>query len=316
MTAVYGMEEIRRAADGLDVLPLIEEGFVAYSEGKCVVPPVGELIFEEPPGDVHIKYGYIRGDDVYVIKIASGFPDNRKHGRPSGDGLMLVFDSRTGGLISILQDRGYLTDLRTAAAGAVAACCLAPRKVRAIGVFGAGVQGRMQVEALMPVIDCREVVVWGMDDKELEAYKRDMERKGLRVRTTRAAEDIGRSCNLIVTATPSREPLLFLNQIQPGTHITAVGADTADKQELDPAIAAAADICVVDSLPQSRLRGEVYRAQQAGVLKEGRAIELGRVISDPSLRRRNDRQLTLADLTGVAVQDIQIAKAVTNALRR
>ncbi|MBU1338214.1 MAG: ornithine cyclodeaminase family protein [Acidobacteria bacterium] len=316
MTAVYGMEEIRRAADGLDVLPLIEEGFVAYSEGKCVVPPVGELIFEEPPGDVHIKYGYIRGDDVYVIKIASGFPENRTRGLPSGDGLMLVFDSRTGGLISILQDGGYLTDLRTAAAGAVAARCLAPRTVRAIGVFGAGVQGRMQVEALKAVIDCRDVVVWGIDGKELKAYKCDMEGKGYRVRTTRDAEDIGRSCNLIVTATPSREPLLFLHQIQPGTHITAVGADTADKQELDPAIAAAADICVVDSLPQSRLRGEVYRAQQAGILKEERVIELGRVISDPSLRRRNDLQLTLADLTGVAVQDIQIAKAVTNALRR
>ena len=316
MTVVYGKEEIRRAADGLDILSLIEEGFVAYSGGKCVVPPVGELLLKDPPGDVHIKYGYIQGDDVYVIKIASGFPENRTRGLPSGDGLMLVFDSRTGGLISILQDGGYLTDLRTAAAGAVAARCLAPGTVTAIGVFGAGVQGRMQVEALRPVLDCRDVVVWGIDDKELEIYKRDMEGKGFRVRATRSSEDVCRACNLIITVTPSREPLLFLNQLQPGTHITAVGSDTAEKNELDLAIVAAADICVVDSLPQSRLRGEVYQAQKAGLLNEGRVIELGRVISDASLRRRNDRQLTLADLTGVAVQDIQIAKAVTAALLR
>ena len=315
-TSFYGQEEIRSAADEVDILPLIEAGFVAYSEGRSVVPPVGELVFEDPPGDVHIKYGYIKGDDVYVIKIASGFPENRKHGLPTGDGLMLVFDSRTGRPVSILQDGGYLTDLRTAAAGAAAARCLAPGTVTAIGVFGAGVQGRMQVEALSPLFKCRDVIVWGIDDEELSAYQQDMERKGFRIRTTRSAEDVCRVCNLIITATPSRDPLLFLHSIRPGTHITAVGSDTADKQELDPEIVAAADIVVVDSLPQSRKRGEVFRAQQAGLLDGKEIFELGRVISDPTLRRRNDRQLTLADLTGVAVQDIQIAKAVTEVLGR
>ena len=96
MPVVVALPEIKKALGAIDPLPLIEEGFVAYSRGRAVVPPVGELVFDDPPGDVHIKYGYIKGGDVYVIKIASGFYDNPKLGLPSGDGLMLVFGQKTG----------------------------------------------------------------------------------------------------------------------------------------------------------------------------------------------------------------------------
>ncbi|MGZ5423424.1 MAG: ornithine cyclodeaminase family protein, partial [Candidatus Aminicenantales bacterium] len=118
MPAVVSLAEIRKALGAIDPLPLIEDGFVAYSRGRVIVPPVGELVFDDPPGDVHIKYGYIKGGEVYVIKIASGFTDNPRRGLPSGDGLMLVFDQKTGVLQAILLDEGYLTNLRTAVAGA------------------------------------------------------------------------------------------------------------------------------------------------------------------------------------------------------
>jgi len=118
MPAVLRLAEIKTALAGVDLLPLIEAGFVAYSQGEVVVPPGGELVFDDPPGDVHIKYGYIRRDDHYVVKIASGFLDNPKLGLPSGDGLMLVFSQRTGLLEAVLLDEGYLTNVRTAAAGA------------------------------------------------------------------------------------------------------------------------------------------------------------------------------------------------------
>ena len=141
MPAVVTLAEIREALAAIDPLPLIEAGFAAYSRGEVVVPPVGELVFEDPPGDVHIKYGYVKGDDHYVIKIASGFVDNPKRGLPSGDGLMLVFSQKTGVLEAVLLDEGYLTNLRTAVAGAVVAKYLAPKKVSAAGILGAGVQG-------------------------------------------------------------------------------------------------------------------------------------------------------------------------------
>jgi ornithine cyclodeaminase len=315
MPAVVTLAEIRNALGGIDPLPLIEDGFVAYSRGRAVVPPVGELVFDDPPGDVHIKYGYIRGGDIYVIKIASGFYDNPKRGLPSGDGLMLVFDQKTGVLQAVLLDEGYLTNLRTAVAGAAVAKVLAPRRVARAGILGAGVQGRMQLEWLRRVRSFDEAVVWGVDDAELEAYRRDMERPGLAIRTTRRAEDVAAAANLIVTCTPATQPLLRAEWIRPGTHITAMGSDTPVKQELDPAILAKADRVVVDSLSQSELRGEVYRAVSAGAIGRERLIELGRVIEDPGLGRASDDEITVADLTGVAVQDIQIAAAVWSAVK-
>ncbi len=315
MPAVVPLPEIKKALASIDPLPLIEAGFVAYSRGQVVVPPVGELVFEDPPGDVHIKYGYVKGGDIYVIKIASGFADNPRLGLPSGDGLMLVFDQKTGVLRAVLLDEGYLTNLRTAVAGAVVAKYLAPREVTAAGILGAGVQGRMQLEWLRRVRRFDRAVVWGISDEELEAYRRDMERPGLSILTTRRAEDVAKASNLIVTCTPSTEPLLRAGWIRPGTHITAMGSDTASKQELDPAILAKADRVVVDSLSQSELRGEVFRAVQAGALKRGCLVELGRVIEEPALQRASGSEITVADLTGVAVQDIQISAAVWNELK-
>ncbi len=316
MPAVVPLAEIKKALAAIDPLPLIEEGFVAYSRGRSVVPPVGELVFEDPPGDVHIKYGYIKGGEVYVIKIASGFYDNPKRGLPSGDGLMLVFDQRTGVLLAILLDEGYLTNLRTAVAGAVVAKYLAPRRIAAVGIVGAGVQGRMQLDWLRRVRTFGEAIVWGTGEAELEAFRQDMESPGLAIRTTRRAEDVAAAANLIVTCTPSTRPLLRAEWIRPGTHITAVGSDTAEKQELDPAILALARRVVVDSLSQSELRGEVYRAVSAGAIGRERLVELGRVIEDPALRRASDEETTVADLTGVAVQDIMISQAVWRSIRR
>ncbi|MGZ5467604.1 MAG: ornithine cyclodeaminase family protein [Candidatus Aminicenantales bacterium] len=314
MPAVVSLAEIRKALGAIDPLPLIEDGFVAYSRGRVIVPPVGELVFDDPPGDVHIKYGYINGGEVYVIKIASGFTDNPRRGLPSGDGLMLVFDQKTGVLQAILLDEGYLTNLWTAVAGAVAAKYLAPREVRVVGILGAGTQGRMQLEWLRRVRRFDEAVVWGVNETELAAFRRDMEAPGLVIRTTLRAEDVAAAAHLIVTCTPSTRPLLQADWIRPGTHITAVGSDTAEKQELDAMILARADRVVVDSLSQSELRGEVYRAVSAGVLRRDRLIELGRVIEDPGLRRASNDEITVADLTGVAVQDIMISQAVFNAV--
>jgi len=315
MPVVVPLAEIKKALAAVDPLPLIEEGFAAYSRGEVVVPPVGELVFNDPPGDVHIKYGYIKGDDFYVIKIASGFYDNPKLGLPSGDGLMLVYSQKTGVLEAILLDEGYLTNLRTAVAGAVAAKHLAPRGVMAVGIVGAGVQSRMQLDWLRRVRAFDEAVVWGINEEELDAYRRDMASPGLKIRTTLRAEEVAAAANLIVTCTPATTPILKAEWIRPGTHITAVGSDTAAKQELEAGILAKADRVVVDSLSQSERRGEVYKAVSAGAIGRDRLVELGRVISDEKLRRASENEITVADLTGVAVQDIQISKAVWLAVR-
>jgi len=315
MTEIYNLDQIKKALEGLDPIRDIEEGFVAYSQGQVVVPPVAELIFDSPPGDVHIKYGYIKADEYYVIKIASGFPENIKLNLSTNTGLMLVFNQNTGALDCILLDDAYLTCVRTAAAGAVVAKYLAPKDVPCIGVLGAGTQGRMQLEYLQSILPTREAFVWGMTQEELNAYKADMELKGYTIRTTLDPKDIARSCNFIVTATPAKSPLLQVDDIQAGTHITAVGSDTPEKIELDPRILEKADIVVADSKSQSMVRGEICQAMKAGLLEQDRVVELGDVIVNKDMRRVSDDQIIVVDLTGVAIQDIQISKAVYQALK-
>jgi ornithine cyclodeaminase len=309
---IASLEQIEEVLPTLDLIPAIEEGFVAYSSGRAVVPPVGELILDK--GEVHIKYGYIRGEEFYVIKVASGFYENPSLGLPSGNGCMLLFRQQTGELAGILLDEGLLTNVRTAVAGAIAAKYCAPKKVERIGIVGAGAQGRLQLEWLAKVTTCRKALVWGLGTAELETYKRDMEPLGFSVETTLDAPAILETCNLVVTATPSKKPLLRAADLRPGTHITAVGSDTPDKQELDPEILAKADLVVADSIPQCRLRGEIHKALESGHIEEGRCVELGAIIAGRAKGRTSDSQTTVVDLTGVAVQDIEIATAVYRAL--
>jgi ornithine cyclodeaminase len=309
---IVELPEIEKALENLDLLPLIEAGFVAYSEGRAVVPPVGELILDE--GETHIKYGFIRGEAWYVIKIASGFYKNPERGLPSGDGMMLLFSQATGQPVATILDHGRLTDVRTAAAGAIGARYLAASRIERIGVAGTGVQARLQVQHLEPVTDCRSVLAWGRSDEKLETYRRDMEIRGFEVEVTKDPAELGASCDLIVTTTPATEPLLRVEDIRPGTHISAIGSDAPHKQELDPAILARASLVVADSRSQCRERGEIAHALDAGAISPDQVSELGDVIAGNAPRRTDDDQITVFDSTGVAVQDIQIASAVARAV--
>jgi len=315
MEKIFNLEKIKSVLPKIDLIKIIEEGFSEFSKGNVVVPPVGELIFENPPGDTHIKYGYIKNDDYYVIKIASGFYKNPEIGIPSGQGLMLVFCQKTGVLKAVLLDNGYLTDIRTAVAGAVAAKYMAPANISCIGIVGAGTQARYQLEYLKKVINCNKVLVWEQQGKPVKNYLDYFKKSDFKIDITNNISDIGKNCNFIVTTTPSKKPLIMLEDIKPGTHITAIGSDTADKIELDTKIVSQADIVVVDSYEQSKSQGEIFRATQAGDINRSKLTELGNIINNKDLARQNDKQITVTDLTGVAVQDIQIAKAVYELLK-
>ena len=307
-------DEIKAIVRELDLLPLIKKGFVAYSEGRSVVPPVGELSFNDPPGDVHIKYGYITGDEFYVIKIASGFWNNEQLGIPNGQGMMLLFKQQTGQCEAILLDNAYLTDVRTAVAGAICAELFA-NEVNCIGVLGTGLQARMQVQYLKNITSCHKVLVWGRNRKKMEIYQKDMARLGFQVDLSSAPKDVAKECNLIITTTASTVPLLSSIDIQPGTHITAMGSDTLTKQELEVDILSMADLVVADSIAQCKERGEIFHGLTSGSITEDKIVELGSILNGSQAGRSSLDLITVADLTGVAVQDIQIAAAVHKAYK-
>lgn len=227
---------------------------------------------------------------------------------------MLVLSARDGRPLALLQDQGWLTGMRTALAGRIAARLLAPREVKAIGILGTGMQARLQLEQLRPVSACRRVIVWGRSDAELASYSDFATRLGFDVQTTRDVKTMAEEANLIVCTTPSREALIARDWIRPGTHITAVGADAPGKQELDPLLVARADRIIVDSIAQCRQYGEVSHALRAGLIDETQLGEIGALLAGRITGRSREDEITLVDLTGVAVQDAQIAQCALQAL--
>jgi ectoine utilization protein EutC len=302
--------ELRRAVTLSDAIPAMEEAFVTYSQKRATVPPVVQLDVPENRGEIHVKAGHIHGASEYVIKIAAGFYDNPERNLPVGSGLMMVFDSVTGFPLAMLLDNGFLTELRTAAAGAVAAKYMAPQKVDQVGIIGAGVQGRFQLESLAQVRHFRRVRVYDHHTKNVTKYLSDMQPKfEAQMEAASTSEDAVRGSNVIITATPSRKPILLGEWIGPRTHITAMGSDSPDKQELDTSVLARADRIIADSVVQCVIQGEIHHAVKVGILKDTDVDgELGDVISGKVPGRLNDEEITICDLTGVGVQDAAIAK--------
>lgn len=310
---ILNRKQIEQVVSIPAILEAIEQGFAAYSRGETVIPPIATLQFDYPPGDCHIKYGYLKRGKYYVIKIASGFHNNPQLGLPAGNGMILLFDKQTGGLVSILLDEGYLTDLRTAAAGCVAAKYLAPKHISCIGIIGTGAQAYHQLKLLSFATKCRRALIWGRDESKVKKLKDHPDFAEWRIEIAKDLNHLTTDCNLIVTTTSSARPLLYAHQIQPGTHITAIGADDTGKQELDPEIFSKAEKVVVDSRSQCMQIGDISYALKQGLILRKGIIELGEVIKDSSLGRTSDGQITVADLTGIAIQDLQIATSVFEA---
>ena len=314
MTKVFKLEEILDALTDIDVVDVIAKGFRVLSEGKVIIPPIGEMLFPDVDGELHIKYGAIKGDEDFVVKMATGFFQNPSIGLSPFSGCMMVFSQKTGHISSVLLEEGELTNHRTAAAGAVAAKCLAPKNVNMIGIVGTGVQSRLQALYLQKMTDCRNLVIWGRNKDKAELAAVDMQKMGYEANVIENLNDLCKVSQIIVTTTPATSPLLKREMITPGTHITAMGSDTSDKCELSPDILDLADIVAADSIEQATQRGEISQALKAGKCNKDKLVELGSIIIDPSKGRTNDQQITIADLSGVAIQDIMIAKAVTDKL--
>jgi ornithine cyclodeaminase len=287
----------------------IRDAFRADGEGRTAVPAVINLPIPGTRGEFHVKTAWVAGVPFIAVKVASGFYDNPALGLPTGSGMMALFDAATGMPVGLLFDNGFLTDIRTGAAGAVAADCLARRDVETVGVIGSGVQARHQVACLREVRRFRRLVAWSIDRPGLEAYCTEMRATyGLDTSVCASAEEVCRAADILITATPSHEPMVRATWLKPGLHVTAVGSDTPGKQELDADCLARADVVVVDRLSQCARFGELSRAIAAGLLREEDVRgQLGEIVAGRKPGRTRDDEITICDLTGVGFQDTAIA---------
>ena len=308
-------EVLREMVKEPEALAAVERAFAALARDEVVQPPPIGLEIEEARGEVHVKGAYLVGSPVFAIKVASGLYNNVSLGLPTGSGLILVFDAGTGQPAALLQDNAYLTDLRTGAAGALAAKHLAPEVVGSVGVIGAGVQARFQMRAISQVLEWKEARVWSPIPEEVERYREEMTATlGDRFVGVASPQEAVEGCDLVVTVTPSREPLLERAWMKPSSTVIAVGSDGPEKQELSADLVAAADKIVVDRLDQCVRLGEVHHAVAAGLLTPADIhAELGDIVVGRKPGREGE-EMIVCDLTGVGAQDAAIAEAALQAV--
>ncbi|HXH62564.1 MAG TPA: hypothetical protein VNG95_00205 [Gemmatimonadales bacterium] len=307
---------LRRHIGPAEALAAVERAFRAVATGALTQPPPVGLDIPAREGEVHIKSAYLHGAAIFAVKVATGFYANRADHLPTGSGLILVFDAGTGFPLALLEDNGYLTDLRTAAAGALAARLLAPSRISRVAMIGSGVQARYQLRAISRVIHWESARAWSPHAEHCAAYCAEMsdelKRSCLPAKTAAAAVH---DAELIVTTTPSRAPLFDGDAVRPDVTVIAVGSDGPEKRELPADLLSRAGKIVVDDVAQCLALGELHHAVAAGAV---RAADVHGTLGDvlAGVRPgREGRELIVCDLTGLGAQDAAIAEAAWHGVR-
>lgn len=305
---IVSLDEIRSAFDLDPAFDAVRAGFIAHARNQVSLGAVGYHVFPEARGDCHIKSASAKHAETFVVKIATSFAGNADRGLPAGNGLMLLLSARTGQPLALLQDEGWLTDVRTAIAGALAAEAIRPEGASALGIVGTGVQARLQAEFTARRTGMRRILLWGRRPEQAARLASSLVSSGLDARSVDSPADIAKAADIVITTTPSTEPLLTAEMFARPARIVAVGADAPGKQEIAGDLTARMDILIVDSIDQCLDHGELSRPHAAGRIDTSRIRRLGDALLDGAPFAPG--QSVLVDLTGVGIQDLQIAQAV------
>lgn len=287
-----------------EVIEAVENAFRYHGLGRTQMPPKVFLYFEKYNGDLRAMPAYVLDTDEAGVKIVNSHPDNPIKGLPTVLATYILNDPKTGAPLA-LMNATYLTDIRTGAAGAVAAKYLARRDSRVLGIVGCGRQARTQLMAISEVYEIEKVLVYDIKPEHCNLFKKNMEKLGIDILSV----DIERICkaDILVTTTPVRNPIIKSVWIENGTHINAIGADAPGKQELDPEILKRSKI-VIDSWEQAHHSGEINVPLSRGeISKEDIYSELGEIVAGLKKGRENDEEITVFDSTGLAIQDVAVA---------
>ncbi len=304
MTYIIKRKEIEEMLDMKSVIDAVENAFLAYGNGKVQMPPKSYLYFEKYNGDLRSMPAYVEDIDIAGVKCVNVHPDNRT--LPSVMATIILVDPQNGYPLAVM-DGTYITAMRTGAVGAIAAKYLSKRNSQVAGFIGAGHQAETQLEGLVNVRDIKLVMAYDIDEKkrtnfcEMAAEKYHLQAIAL----NDVKEDL-RQCDIIVTTTPSRKPILEKGCVSAGTHINAIGADAKGKQELE-SLLVRDSIVVVDNLEQASHSGEINVPVSEGIISEGDVYELSEVITGRKIGRSNNNEITVFDSTGLAIQDIATA---------
>lgn len=312
-------EEVRQLVSMKEVIGTVEEAYKAFNSGQVIQPPYIGIDLPSHRGEIDFKLGYNQGNEVISMKASSGgFRNNpEEYGVPNGMGTVLLFDARSGALACVM-DGSLLTGLRTGACGAVSVKALARKNARKIASIGAGNQARMQIRAITEVMKIEEIHAWNNTPETLAKYKADIETEfGIPVVAARSKKEAVEQADILITTTRGKGSLVEATWVKPGTHIVAIGADAPGKQEFEPEIFRGAKV-VVDSIAQCVDKGEAQHPIARGIMTaDDIHAEIGDILLGRKPGRENDREVTIFDSTGMAIQDnTTAAKIYRNALER
>ena len=311
---VVPLEAFRDKIPFAVAIAAVERGFRALGRGEAALPDPMVLELSEQQAEVHVKGAHLAGGRHIVLKVATGFYRNRARGLPSGDGMFLLLDADTGVPAVLLEEHGYLTDFRTAAAVALTLKYLAPSDTHDALLVGAGALARLTARAMVAQLPLARLTLWNRTRERAEGLARELAQV-VETRIAPALESAVRDHRVIVTATASTTPLVMASWVGPGTHVTSVGTGSPEKIELEPALLRRADKLVADRVSQTERYGNLHHAMAAGVVTRDRVYaELGDLAAGRLPGRESASEITVADLTGVGVQDAAIAQAVVEAL--
>lgn len=298
-----------------DAIAAVERTLTAYDRDEALPYPVVREMTGHRRAVFGIKSGFDRSAMVLGLKAGGYWPENAAAGRTNHQSTILLFDPETG-MASALVGANYLTGVRTGAASAIATRHLARKDAKTLSIIGAGVQSAYQLRATLAVMDLQMVVAWDPSAANLEALGREVLALGLPFTAATSPEDAVRRADILITVTPSQSPIVLKDWVRPGTHINAMGADTAGKQELAPDLVASASVCV-DAVEQAITIGECQHAFKHGLLgRDDLTRTLGGLASGRLPGRRRDDEITLFDGTGIALQDLAAAGAAVARARQ
>ncbi len=311
--AVVSEMAVKRVATRPLVLEAVRKALVSLACGDGVLFPVTQGGDKDRRWSFGLKSGHSPAVGALGFKYGSYFPENRSRGIPSHSSTTVLLDAESG-LPRAMVNAIYLNGLRTAAADAAAVDALARPNASVLGVIGAGSQAEFEVRALAGVRPLHQVKLWSRDPAAAERLRSKLTDLGVEVVVAERAQAVAGS-DILVTATAAREPLVFASEVEPGTHISAMGADQPGKQELDPVLVASGRL-YADCPGQSVEIGEFQHAARSGRIASSQIAPIGVAIADPRRGRASHDEVTIFDSSGVALQDLFVAEAVLRAATR
>ena len=317
-TLVLSEEDIKKLLSLKEVIDAVEGAFRMKGLGHAQMPPKQYLFMNKYNGDLRTMPAYLEENDVATVKIVNSHPENRKHGLPTVMATIILVDPRTGAPEAVMGGT-WITALRTGAAGAIAAKYLANPNPKTVGIVGAGAQARTQLMGLQLVFETiKEVRVWDINQKAASKYAKEMEKQYSQssIYHVGNVENAAQEADIIVTATPSRKPLVSAEWVNDGTHINCMGADAPGKQEMDPAILVKSKL-VIDDWDQSCHGGEINVPFAKGIIKQEDVWgDICEIVAGLKNGRTSPEEITVFASTGLAIQDAAAANiAYQKALR-